>query len=138
MSKDIIDPTVIPHSTKTLYSEKSSSSSSLSNCLIWGKSVNSSGYPQMRFSFPGKCSKFFIVHRMLYALQRNAVLDKPPNVSHSCHSKLCVEVEHLVYEPSVVNAQRRSCVTFARCCGHSPYPDCMLHSHDIGICFGMF
>ena len=138
MSKIIIDPTVIPQSTKTHYLEKiktqsnrssSSSSSTSSYCLIWGKSVNSSGYPQMRFSFPGKCSKKFIVHRMLYALQRNSILDKPHfDVSHLCHSKLCVEVEHLVYEPSVVNAQRRSCKTFAKCCGHSPYPDCMLHS----------
>ena len=58
---------------------------------------------------------------------RNAILDKPRfYVIHLCHSKLCVEVEHLVYEPSIVNTQRRSCVPFARCCGLSAYPDCML------------
>ena len=136
MSKIIIDPAVIPQSSKTHYLEKiktqsnrSSSSSSSSNCLIWRKSVNSSGYPQMRFSFPGKCAKKFTLHRMLYASQRNSILDKPHfDVSHLCHSKLCVEVEHLVYEPSVVNAQKRSCITFAKSCGHSPYSDRMLHS----------
>ena len=91
MAKIIIDPTVIPQSSKTHYLEKiktqsnrsSSSSSSSSNCLIWRKSVNSSGYPQMRFSLPGKCAKKFTLHRMLYASQRNSILDKPHfDVSH--------------------------------------------------------
>ena len=127
--KNSVDPTVLSLHLKTRYLQKIIENSTPDGeCIIWDKSLNTSGYPQMRFCFPGSNSQRFLVHRIVFSFTHNVILDNQQwDVSHTCHRKDCVSGEHLVYEPKSVNAQRRSCVLLRRCFGHAPSSDCNLN-----------
>ena len=127
-----IDHTALSLVLKNRYLQRiRQNSTPMGDCLIWNKSVNTSGYPQMRFCFPGHNSQMFLAHRIAFSFYNNYILNNEQwDVSHICHKKRCVSINHLVYEPKSVNAQRRSCVLLDRCFGHDPYENCNLYLHD--------
>ena len=126
-----IDPTALSLVLNRYLQRIRQNSTPMGDCLIWNKFVNTSGYPQMRFCFPGHNSQMFLAHRIAFSFYNNYILNNEQwDVSHICHKKRCVSINHLVYEPKSVNAQRRSCVLLDRCFGHDPYENCNLYLHD--------
>jgi hypothetical protein len=89
------------------------------NCLIWTGCKNSTGYPQIKIRFPDDTRRVVLSSRLLYALTFNVILGVDPaalmQMSHLCHNKLCIFVDHLVYEPQQVNNERRKCVSQTKC-----------------------
>ena len=91
-------------------------------CRIWRLCENSSGYPQHRVTTPGK-SFTESVHRMMYWLTSG----KPrAQVSHLCHNKRCVRLEHLRDESASLNSERNTCNKEKSCNGHTDAPPCMV------------
>jgi hypothetical protein len=102
--------------------------------LMWKKSVNSSGYPQIRVKMPDNTRRVMLATRMLYAFQHNVAIGgefTQDHISHRCSNKLCLKLDHLHLEPQAVNNQRKSCVANGFCHrSHNtegrPYPPCIL------------
>ena len=95
-------------------------------CHIWTGDIFEDGYPCVRVSFRGKRLRVR-VHRLVYYLANpNVFLDSKIHTIHLCHNKLCINIEHLSYEPSVVNCQRNTCVSENNCFGHAGYKNCIL------------
>jgi hypothetical protein len=113
-------------------------------CLMWTRSVNSSGYPQMKIKLPNGTRTNVLVHRLVYAITSGRVLEQALlgeieyEVSHLCHHSVCMRSNHLVYEPKGVNTDRRSCKTQGLCHREhqwygTPYPDCKLDCNYFSI-----
>ena len=81
----------------------------ISDCHIWKGPCTTNGYGIFRCSFRGKKIKIR-AHRAIYYLHFNHVMSSKLHVSHLCHNKLCVNVNHLNYEPQSVNNNRQRCV----------------------------
>lgn len=104
-----------------------------SECLIWQLSCCTAGYGQIRLG--QDISHLFQtkVHnpcRLLYSLFHNKVLDTPGfEMSHLCHNKKCLCINHLNYEPRTINQQRKTCndssLVNKICVGHGDYPNCI-------------
>jgi len=45
-------------------------------------------------------------------------IDLPLDISHVCHSRLCINADHLSHEPHDVNMDREGCQRLGRCTGH--------------------
>ena len=74
--KNSVDPTVLSLHLKTRYLHKIIENSTPDGeCIMWDKSLNTSGYPQMRFCFPGSNSQRFLVHRIVFSFPHNVILD---------------------------------------------------------------
>jgi len=96
-------------------------------CRLWTEGVSGSGYPRMRVKMDGQPSIQFGVHQVVYSFNFRIPLNQPGyDVSHRCHTRLCIRVEHLSYEPKLVNAQRNDCRFQNHCQGHHPYLNCIL------------
>lgn len=98
---------------------------SVGNCLKWHGTVDTDGYGQLRFMLRGRRVKVR-VHRAVYFLETGQVLDPKIHVSHLCHNKLCINLNHLNYEPQGVNNARKVCFNEGVCTGHYGYPACRL------------
>lgn len=95
------------------------------NCHIW-KGEILGGYPNLRVTFRGKRVRFR-VHRLIYYLSINAEpLDPDIHVSHLCHNKCCINLQHLSYEPNAINCQRNLCKIGKQCFGHKGYRKCIV------------
>ena len=95
-------------------------------CLLWGKSVSGSGYPQIKITVPGWGKKPMAVHRLVYTLNVGFIRDGY-HISHLCHNRLCCLVDHLSHEPAAINSQRIICKEIGRCHGHSSFPACIMY-----------
>lgn len=96
------------------------------HCLLWdGKSRSKDGYGIIFFLFRGRRKKLK-VHRVQYFLTTGEMLDKNMDVSHICHKKLCINFDHLSYEPHIINCKRNSCRDNGECEGHRGYKSCIL------------
>ena len=95
------------------------------NCHIWTGKCNSSGYGFLKFTFRGRQIKCR-VHRLAFFLRHNVLLMPNMHVSHLCHTKLCLRVEHLSYEPQRINNNRTVCKNEGMCYGHYAFPSCLL------------
>lgn len=96
------------------------------NCHIWkGKNITRDGYGRIRFLFRGSY-KTASVHRLQYFLQAGHGLSPEFHVSHLCHTKLCINVNHLSYEPKTTNIKRDECKLNGECHGHRGYKKCIL------------
>lgn len=105
-----------------------------SNCLMWTKATNSSGYPQMRITMPDGSYKLVLVSRVVFAFTHDMILGGAPNIrmhmSHLCHERLCLFPGHIVLEPLEVNNDRRTCMSRRFCHGFhnwqgENYPSCI-------------
>ena len=95
-------------------------------CRIWRGGKNSSGYPQKRLSVDEDDSPTESVHRLVYMLS-----GKVPKfqVSHLCHEKLCIKLEHLIDDTPRQNSERNTCKDSkdGTCTGHGDRPRCMVN-----------
>ena len=101
-------------------------------CKIWlgathGASVK---YGSVKIKLPGAMiSKSINAHRLRYILgAHNFNLNPKFDVSHICHNSLCINFDHLSYEPHSINMNRQICkVTHpSRCLGHGVNKACLL------------
>lgn len=96
------------------------------DCEVWQGRMNISGYGEIRIMFRGRrlCLK---AHRVMFALNSpDVTLTSDMHVSHLCHNRLCVRVQHLSYEPQLINNKRLVCKNDGECFGHYGYKDCIL------------
>lgn len=95
------------------------------NCFIYRGEVMG-GYPSLRVTFRGRRIRLR-VHRLTFYLLNNAEpLNCSMHVSHLCHEKLCINIEHLSYEPNAINCQRNLCYEENKCFGHQGYKHCII------------
>ena len=114
--------------TKTLITRMREACVEVNLCKIWKKAVNSGGYPVIKVSARGWGRSTYLAHRLMFQLISQINIDTDPDheVSHLCHNRLCLEVGHLSFEPSMVNASRKSCVDSGVCAGHDNFANCVL------------
>ena len=97
----------------------------IGGCEIWNAGKNCYGYGVVRVPFRGR-RVTLTVHRLAYYLSvQNKLLSPKMHVSHLCHNKTCVKIDHLSYEPQSINNARNICFMNARCKGHRCYPNCI-------------
>lgn len=98
---------------------------SVNGCIIW-TGQQKRGYGIHEFRFRGKKIKI-AAHRLKYFLVNDCkVLHKHDNISHLCHNKLCVKIDHLSKEPQNINNQRQICKNNGNCNLHYGFPKCLL------------
>lgn len=94
------------------------------DCHPWQGRTDKDGYGELRIKFRGSriCLK---AHRVVFALSNpHLVLKSSSDVSHLCHNRQCVNLQHLSYEPHSVNNNRMPCKLDGECSGHHGFQDC--------------
>lgn len=120
--------------------DKNSTPDPQNTCIMWTASTkNFGGIKYGRFyytSFDKQSPVETTAHRAMFMLKSNQYsLSPPPNtpfkgpwdVSHLCHNSLCVNIDHLSYEPHIVNMQRNICKREKHCCGHPEFSECVIY-----------
>jgi len=105
------------------------------NCLIWTGAISSSHYGVI-----SRQKKLFKVHRVAYAICKNLIsfntdhdglmilINSKQEISHLCHNRLCINVDHLSLEPHAINNQRLRCKNNLLCSGnHKGFQNCLLN-----------
>lgn len=65
-------------------------------------------------------------HRAMYMFTNHLThLDPDMHVSHRCHEKFCVRIDHLSYEPANINQIRKQCDNNKVCITHPGYENCI-------------
>ena len=78
-------------------------------CHTWTGSVDRYGYGRLVISVRNK-KRYLSVHRLVYFLFSNIVPLKPHmQVSHRCHKRSCINLNHLSYESAALNRKRTEC-----------------------------
>lgn len=112
-----------------LYIHQNSSDSHENSCRIWNnqQGTGTNTYTRIKVKLPGKTRHIFTtVHRLSYMLDsKNFELDPQKHVSHLCHNKFCIKVEHLTYESPSSNESRKPCAKIRVCQGHVNAPNCI-------------
>jgi hypothetical protein len=93
-----------------------------SGCLELQKmKTNAKGYPDMRVTIPNHGRKHLLAARLMFMVHHRQ-LQIDGDISHLCHNKLCVNVEHLVNEDRQTNLSRKHCNKDRECSQkHQPY-----------------
>ena len=108
-------------------------------CHIWQGRTDTYGYGKVRIQFRSVrvCLRG---HRVIFALSnKDIVLTESKDVSHFCHNRCCVKLEHLSYEPHLsyeleylsyephsINNQRSVCRNEGECFGHHAFSHCFI------------
>jgi len=89
---------------KNLVEQKSGGAGAAGACRLWVGEHDRYGYGVLRATVAGK-RIHFLAHRLAFFLHflGTMILTDTMNVSHICHNKKCIKVEHLSYEPQSVN-----------------------------------
>lgn len=97
----------------------------INGCHIWYGTSNADGYGIIRPTFRGK-KQNFTVHRLQYFLANDCKFsDISYHVSHLCHTKKCLNIDHLSLEPVIVNIERNQCKRFGTCQEHKGFKNCI-------------
>lgn len=69
---------------------------------------NKHGYPEFRLTIPGIGQKHLLAARLMFMCHHKQlkVID---DVSHLCHNRLCININHLVNESRTINLNRQVC-----------------------------
>lgn len=95
-------------------------------CHIWTGQRRNKGYGLCEIRFRARKIKL-TVHRLVYYIYNGCVfIPSHLHVSHICHNKLCVRLEHLSLEPPNINNKRQVCKNEGLCTGHHGYANCIL------------
>ena len=94
------------------------------HCKIWTGKLNEGGYGVHRFSHNGKRLNLK-VHRLMYFIHHKNPIPSDMHVSHLCHVRNCITLDHLSLEPQQVNNSRLVCKNDGLCTGHHGYLDCL-------------
>jgi hypothetical protein len=86
-----------------------------------------SGYPRVRVTLRGE-QMHLGVPRLVYFFSIGCrPLDRGIHISHLCHNKRCISLDHLSYEPAIINYWRNYCNKVVHVCiGHGQFPYCHL------------
>ncbi|CAH1243376.1 Hypp7080 [Branchiostoma lanceolatum] len=98
-------------------------------CRLWTGYIENGGRGYGSLKVPSHVEEGRVtlqVHRLAYFVEVNIRLTPSIHVSHLCGVKACVNVDHLSYEPAVVNSQRNTCFAAGQCFSHGPYRACLL------------
>ena len=99
------------------------------NCRIFNGRERVDGYCYLTYTYhlrPSSCT----VSKAQYLIQNSLCPYNFPqgfHVSHTCHNRKCIKIEHLSLEPAAINQNRKNCVSGGRCLGHGEYPLCDLN-----------
>ena len=100
-------------------------------CVIWTGATHKNGkYGVVQYKHPLNNTWHSIHAHRLAKLLSLRLLDMPPYIdaSHICHNSLCVNPDHISFEPHGFNNQRQICVVANKCFGHpDPLPECLVH-----------
>lgn len=105
------------------------------SCKIWtGAIQRKRNYMlgMLNVAYPnGKRTKMNVA-RLPKMLQLKTIdIDRNLDASHLCHNALCVNADHIIFEPHDLNNHRKVCVASQKCTTHelhgTTYPNCMLH-----------
>jgi len=104
------------------------------DCLHWGGETYTSGYGAFRFTFSKKRYKVR-VHRFLFFITNNFDLTSDSQVSHICHHKTCINLDHLSLEDAGVNMQRLICFNAVpqHCIGHGDARHCIFEENEVPV-----
>lgn len=106
---------------------KSTLSSSSSSCRLWDGEIDTHGYGVLRLNF-GNTRIKLRTHRLNFFLSHHpTTLSSNRHVSHLCHNKKCISINHLSYEPQAINIKRNMCKLNGECSGHWHYKNRKLH-----------
>lgn len=126
MSNDDFYSCTLSEDEKLHLDEKLSNVKKTGKCMIWqGSTKTKDGYGIVFYVFRGKRKKL-TVHRLKYFLMAGTNLSRSMDVSHRCHTKLCININHLSYEPHRVNCSREKCRHDGECGGHRGYKRCIV------------
>lgn len=114
-------------------------------CILWTGARTTSGYGKFKVDWilPDGSTDNHIerAHRIVCMLKMNITVKdhfprstvmadgsvKQLEVSHLCHTRLCVTPDHLNLEPGTTNHERRHCRNQGLCTGgHDGHPDCLI------------
>ncbi len=99
-----------------------------SGCILW-KGTLKDGYGIIRKKL--SCCKERVslrCHRLTYILFHRPGWEEMENldVSHLCHEKTCINIDHLSLERHTINNNRLRCKKKDDCIGHVDKSDCVL------------
>ena len=115
-----------------------------SPCHIWSGRPNEYGYGRFTYtSFLGGKQVETTVHRAYYMLVNRVSMEPTGTVpylqaSHLCHTKTCVNLNHINMEPRALNSQRNTCKRNKKCTGHVVFPDCIGYGEWLPLLVMMF
>lgn len=99
-------------------------------CTVWQGATKGSlpgNYGVINITLQNGKRTVMNVHRVAKCIEERKLIDKQFDVSHLCHNKVCINVEHLSIEPHCVNNNRQNCRSKGFCSEHKPFSNCMLH-----------
>lgn len=108
---------------------KKTTTSEINNCILYTGREDKHGYGVVDIKLPGTTRhRPMNVHRITYMIHVRLTKLSPSHfhVSHLCHSKKCVNIKHLSFEPPHINNARQNCYSEKRCTSHDQYQDCLL------------
>ena len=99
-------------------------------CMLWHQT--SRNYGRISVKLDSGVTKTVYAHRLSYFLSKSDICglfnqSTTHEVSHLCHNTLCVNADHLSFEPSKINSERKICVNSRICKHHEGFSDCLLH-----------
>lgn len=116
--------------TKTLDTiTKKTTKSEIKDCILYTGRHDKDGYGVIDIKLKGaKRHSPMNVHRIRYMIHVQKIKLTPSDfhVSHLCHTKNCVNISHLSFEPSYINNSRQHCFSEKKCTSHGNYKDCIL------------
>ena len=97
-------------------------------CLITQKPINRGDtYPRVYFSYNKR--KFHPnLHAFIFKVTNNIAPHtsfEGQEVSHLCHNKMCINIDHIRLEPKKINLDRMKCNAHKHCFRHDTYEKCM-------------
>ena len=98
-------------------------------CILFGRGLTRDGYGRVRNPFLKGAETH--AHRLMYMavhevenLPEKDGQDHILHVSHLCHTKRCINPDHLVLEANIINSERTTCASQGVCTGRHQ-PPCM-------------
>ena len=97
-------------------------------CQLWTGCKDQKGYGRKRVLWPSGAKTMTRTHRLAFMahhktneLPTKNTYGEPMEVSHLCHNKLCINIQHLVLESHTENMSRLHCCKEGVCTmAHAP------------------
>ena len=122
---------------KTKLARKSERDPQGGTCILWTGRVTSSGYGLQTVHWPDVGRKVEKAHRVALMVEmrvtRSQFKHAGVECSHLCHSRLCVNPQHIVLESHATNQERIHCKSQGLCSKlHVPW--CLGCKYSIYLC----
>ena len=95
------------------------------SCHKWHGSRDKDGYGVLWFKFRGRRVRVK-AHRLCFYIHQGFPSMDGKNISHICHEKSCINIDHLSLESTAVNNSRKICLNDGECTGHWGHKRCIL------------